>query len=393
MRHAHILGLDALRLLSILLVMGYHFVFWNWVQGQPFTKLLGQMGPNWGYLMHFGWVGVEIFFVISGYVIAFSASATKPSAFIQNRIIRLVPANVICATIVLLCLVAAGSGSIDFYLPRYVQTLVFWPLNSIDGPWWTLGIEIAFYLLVYALLVKRKGEHLEKVMIFWSSVTLIFWICALSLTAILAQYKSSESEFLMYMVAKAQGNRILQLLLVQHGAFFALGVIIFNASERGLSRIRLAALIIVVPACLLEIVGQNGIIARSSQLILSPIPALVAWICAMGFLIASVRYNIRLTTLRPRTKRILRFSGAATYPLYLLHNGAGILIVTTMFSTFGNFAVLFAIIASIGLALLIAWVPEPAVRTVILYFWPKIDRQNDPVAHAQFSLTRRAKNT
>ena len=59
------------------------------------AKLSAGLAP-WG---SFGWIGVEIFFVISGYVIASSAEGAAPRTFLRRRAQRLLPAAWVCATI------------------------------------------------------------------------------------------------------------------------------------------------------------------------------------------------------------------------------------------------------------------------------------------------------
>src|SRR5712675_1260110 len=66
--------------------------------------------PNAAPYTWFGWVGVEIFFVISGFVIANSASKSSATEFLVGRALRLYPAVWVCATATLLVLVLFGSG-------------------------------------------------------------------------------------------------------------------------------------------------------------------------------------------------------------------------------------------------------------------------------------------
>jgi peptidoglycan/LPS O-acetylase OafA/YrhL len=80
--HNYAYGIDALRCLSAVLVAIFHFTYYN---------------PNARWGMPFGWVGVEVFFVISGVVIANSASAASPKEFVIGRFLRLYPAAWIAA--------------------------------------------------------------------------------------------------------------------------------------------------------------------------------------------------------------------------------------------------------------------------------------------------------
>ncbi|WP_246707247.1 acyltransferase family protein [Mesorhizobium sp. NZP2077] len=69
-------GVDILRFLAAVLVMVYHYGFWVWAYPDGISaQATGGVPPqpDIGAWVGSGWVGVEIFFVISGFVIAFSA--------------------------------------------------------------------------------------------------------------------------------------------------------------------------------------------------------------------------------------------------------------------------------------------------------------------------------
>ena len=50
-------GLDLLRSIAILWVMLFH------------SFVVGGLGPSWSWLSRYGWMGVDIFFVLSGFLI------------------------------------------------------------------------------------------------------------------------------------------------------------------------------------------------------------------------------------------------------------------------------------------------------------------------------------
>jgi peptidoglycan/LPS O-acetylase OafA/YrhL len=99
---------------------------------------------------YFGFVGVQIFFVISGFVIAFSSERATKFSFFVSRVVRLGPAVWICATITLFSTLMVGfaSPTSEWYL--YLRGIFFLPWGGyIDGSYWTLSIEISFYILVF----------------------------------------------------------------------------------------------------------------------------------------------------------------------------------------------------------------------------------------------------
>jgi peptidoglycan/LPS O-acetylase OafA/YrhL len=151
-------NVNLLRAFAATAVVVYHvIVYANWTDF-----------PSAGPLVAFriGWIGVDLFFVISGFVITRSALALwrqDPAAFAgrywARRGARIVPLYVLtCALWILLFRRNWFDESATRLLwqigAHLTFTHTFWPFtyDSIDGVNWTLGLEMQFYLLV-ALLV------------------------------------------------------------------------------------------------------------------------------------------------------------------------------------------------------------------------------------------------
>ena len=176
------------------------------------------------------------------------------------------------------------------------------------------------------------------------------------------------------MVLKAEGNRELQLLLVQHGCLFAFGTVMWKAWTGGLIRRRAVALCVLATCCCLEIIGQNGIIERAAGLDLSPMPVLAVWVTAMALLGASLIFNERLRELAGKGVSSIRFIGVVTYPLYLLHDAVGTAIVLCLAPVIGLAAVAVAIGGSLLVSAVVAAWPEPRLRRQLSHAWPKTGR-------------------
>src|SRR5689334_19586233 len=81
-------ALDGLRLLAALAVGVYHYVAYT-----GSTAAWGQdpnsVFPQWSPMAAYGWLGVEIFFIISGFAICMSCWGRTVGDFFRSRVTRL----------------------------------------------------------------------------------------------------------------------------------------------------------------------------------------------------------------------------------------------------------------------------------------------------------------
>ncbi len=158
--------LDPLRGFAALSVAWFHFTFCAELVTTRWLKASGE----------YGWLGVEVFFVISGFVIPYSlySGGYRPrrhfGRFLAKRMARLEPPYLASIGLVLaLWYVSAlfpqlGGSRHQFSATQLLLHLGY--LNTFAGyewlapVYWTLGIEFQFYLfmaLVYPLLVARSA--------------------------------------------------------------------------------------------------------------------------------------------------------------------------------------------------------------------------------------------
>lgn len=152
-------NIELLRFIAALSVVYFHAFGtlraggFSEIDSNPFTEL--------------GAAGVDVFFVISGFVIFLSlAKKTRtPAEFARDRLIRLVPAYWILtfAQLIILASVAVYKGTeVPFSFSWTIQSLFFvsQPLGNsapLISQGWSLEIEMLFYLLVAAgLLIKNS---------------------------------------------------------------------------------------------------------------------------------------------------------------------------------------------------------------------------------------------
>lgn len=146
---ARIHGLDTLRATAILLVLMYHY---GVVAG----------GSDFGALGRIGWAGVDLFFVLSGYLIGNQLlSQQMPlTAFFGRRLLRTLPNYIVVLTAYFLFPVALG-GSETAPLWRFLTFTQNFGLQygQTFTHSWSLCIEEQFYLILPLALLLLRGPR------------------------------------------------------------------------------------------------------------------------------------------------------------------------------------------------------------------------------------------
>lgn len=355
-----ILAIDLTRFACAALVMGYHYsaAFWSVPDGRVATALHG-VAATPVPMARAGLVGVELFFVISGMVIARSAVGSSWQSFLGRRVLRLVPAAWICATLTALVLIAGGQG--DAVLAAdWFRSIRFWPIGAqIDGSYWTLGVECAFYLLVALAAV---GDARRIALVGWglALASAAFWIVCLLLGPAAEPIVTNQAAI---------------LLLLPHGCFFAAGIALAMRGLRG----RTALILLASATGVVEIAAHIG----GGQVT----PATIAGdaVFALGLMTLACADRLQPWLARRIDTSLARAIGLMTYPLYLLHQVAGAVLIG-IFARSGAPLVV-AIGLTVAIMLASAWMVarhgEPALRTALQrLISPRRDRVPDSLRSA-----------
>jgi peptidoglycan/LPS O-acetylase OafA/YrhL len=273
----------------------------------------------------FGWVAVEIFFTLSGLVIALSAQFSTPGKFLIDRIARLAPTIWICATATLLGSVALAPGTVTHQVfLAYLRTVVLLPNGPhIDIVYWTLTVEVAFYALVFLVLLLSSFQR-------FILVILIIGVASSAFDIILSFSPFLEGRLVGAVAAAAQ-HHLSRLLLLRHGCFFALGVLIWSLKTELRPKYCVSFIALFFAAATLE-VWHSALeqLAHVPILHFSASAPVVAW--AIGFVLIFLARLMPAVQLKPglNVAVMLRFAGLLTFPIYLLHNILGLLVEASL---------------------------------------------------------------
>ncbi|MFD5059556.1 acyltransferase family protein [Streptomyces sp. NPDC058394] len=173
--------IDGIRLVAALMVALHHYAgtsrvnqpgnaFW----GRPVSEIM----PTVFRFASFGWIGVEIFFVISGFVICMSCWGRTPKDFFVSRVIRLYPAYWFAVAFTVAVLVALpgvwGRPQGRDILLNLTMLQSGSGVQNVDAVYWTLWSEMRFYLLFMVMVA--MGLTYRRVVVFccvWGAAAML----------------------------------------------------------------------------------------------------------------------------------------------------------------------------------------------------------------------------
>ena len=290
LKRVRLAELDVLRFVAAFAVVVFHYQ----------SNLRSSVSPTtWSWVewpARFGYLGVDLFFLISGYVIVMSAAGRTARSFLVHRVIRLYPSFwiALCLTTIAIWLgrPEAERPSVSMIIANITMLPGYFGQRGIDDVYWTLAVEWKFYALIALVLALGLKQRIEWIVYTWIS------LLALQTLAIDSRVLKSVSIF-------------------PYGSFFAVGVVLNLIREHGLDVKRGAALLIGSGLCLVAAVRAMPEFIHAAQP--HDATAVLGIVSAMVFVFLAIVLNRRpIPVSRP-----IQILGSVTYPLYLLHRELG----------------------------------------------------------------------
>lgn len=276
--------LDPLRLLAAFAVLIYHYSIYF----DPSDKLLNSVS-------RYGYLGVDFFFLLSGFVIMASAQNRGAFEFAFARALRIYPAFIACLLLTALVTYCVSGVTLSMGHVAANATILndYLRIPNVDGVYWTLQAEIKFYACVFILLLTGIFSYHQFWILTWLGLAIIY-------------YFYRQPFFMGWFINPS------------YSFYFIAGVSAYLLSKS--SRVWNVQFCFWVSTLFCVLVAGNqakNFLSNPSFIDILTIRIVVAIFCVFFFMLALGFMNIK------RVPHWWIYLGAVSYPLYLLHNRAG----------------------------------------------------------------------
>ncbi|PLK24418.1 acyltransferase [Novosphingobium sp. TH158] len=318
--------LDYVRLFCALLVMLHHYLVLA-----PDPRIghgITSFGAFTQYTQ-FASTALFSFLMISGMVVTLVAQRERASTFVANRFARIYPTFVLCMVLTAMLSPLGPPRFLDTW-PQVLANLVFYApafgYRYVDTVYWTLVVELNFYLAI-ALLILTGAIHRLQIVV-------VVWLAGQS-TAVLAGIDVA--------------------LFGKHYHFFSAGMVMALLYQRRNERLNLFLLAVSYVLCLVT----SRAYARALGFSELGSAVFIAAVFAL-FLVMRGR-SPRL----PFARRI----GSLTYPLYLLHFSLGMTIFYWWITEANKW---FLVIGTVALFLMISLAIDHVIEFRCKSLWKRL---------------------
>ncbi len=312
--------IDLFRFLAALSVVLFHYTFRGYAQGEKSVLAF----PELGTIFKYGYLGVDLFFMISGFVILLTALNRDVAGFTISRITRLYPTFWACVTLTALSTLLIGGERYSVHLGQYIANLTMvgelLGVRYVDGVYWSLLIELKFYFLVCLVLALRSIDKIKFIVGGWAAATLL----------------------LSFVDAPEVVNFV---LFPEWSSYFIAGIIFCLIRLEGISLYKITILTV---AYSLSAMYAYWRIPGFEKFLRTDFSEIAVIGIISLFYLAFFMVSLGKTTLLNRKGMLI--IGAVTYPLYLIHQNIGYMIFNKLGESTNKYVLLLLVISLMILA-------------------------------------------
>ena len=311
--------IDFLRLIAAFIVVMYHYTYRGLVDHKyivvdlEFTFLKE--------IFKYGYLGVDFFFILSGFVILMSAEKKNITSFLKSRFLRLYPVYWLCLSITFLFILLFGNPNLSANWFDFLTNLTmfngFLFLPYVDGVYWTLLVEMKFYFLImfFILIRDQFNFKVNQLIVYYLVITLFSVFIDIS----------SNKFFLL----------IDYLLSFQYSSLFIAGMIFYLIKKHGLNIKYFIFLIISFGVSVFYALEKVNVLEDSHSHNFSEF---TTFLYILSFY--TIMFLISINKLKIINKKWMLKYGMMTYPLYLLHQNIGYILINYLTIYFNKYLAL-----------------------------------------------------
>lgn len=352
-------ALDGLRAVAALYVLLYHYTF-CWTPAGRCDNLIAY-GDKLAFIpfISVGFLGVQLFFVISGFVIFMTLERCGSIyEFLVRRAVRLWPPIFVFATFTFIFTHLIGPARLQVGFFEYLLSMLLLPPTHIgkifgfnwswvDYVYWTLFVELRFYIFAGVVYFWDRARFLQNWLVFEVSLIIVAALGAVAGSGAIL--------------------RVTDLLIEPHIAFFSIGVAAYHAfTSRDGPWVR-ALLAVGLAHGALIVAGMIGPSTRQNVELVLVSSAIAAF---------AILYGWRFFRFSALEWEPLVYTGRISYGIYLVHQNLGLSLLSLPFFGWGYGLSVLGVAFCAGLAMLLAhlsfkYVEAPSQR----YFRNKFLKQ------------------
>jgi peptidoglycan/LPS O-acetylase OafA/YrhL len=249
----------------------------------------------------YGFMGVPVFFVISGFVIAYSAEGRTAVGFGIARFSRIYPTFVLCMTLTFLATITLGRSHFDVTATQWLANLFIaaptFGQSYVDTSYWSLVIEIIFYAWFTLFIACRLiPSRIDAIILIWFAIT---FANELTIDAVILE----------------------KIFMADDSGFFAVGLLLYEYYRGRRDPQLYGILALAVGTAVFQSVHKIERLGVHTGGDFDP--RIVAAICIVSIILVFLATRMRRL---PLPRGLVLAAGGLTYPLYLLHMQLGYVI-------------------------------------------------------------------
>lgn len=207
--------LDYTRFFSAIAVVLFHYTYNGIANGK--VQSISHI-PELIVFTQYGFFGVQLFFMISGYVIFYSALNRTPSQFTVSRALRIYPCYFLGVLLTSIVTYLWGGELLSITLHQILANLAFLhvPLSIpfIDGVYWTLVYEAFFYFVVLVLLLLGAQSHMYKIFLAWPYMMLLLHLLGFDNVPFFSGYFTYFAAGAIYAVSRMKHTSLVTVAIL-----------------------------------------------------------------------------------------------------------------------------------------------------------------------------------